>query len=151
METRTMNKMKLTWLWLAPVAVVIAGGAFAARMMQPPPADLDLALTKTTDAGLYVSTIAPADGPASVGPLHSWTVTVKTPDGTAVENAAIGFDGGMPQHGHGLPTAPQMTEALGEGAYLIEGLRFNMPGWWTLTVTIDAAAGTDSATYNVMM
>jgi hypothetical protein len=40
-------------------ALVVAGGVFAARMMQPPPDDLDLALTKPTEGGLYISSIAP--------------------------------------------------------------------------------------------
>ena len=36
----------------------------------------------------------------------------------------------MPQHGHGLPTRPRVTRSLGEGIYEIEGVRFNMGGWW---------------------
>jgi hypothetical protein len=151
----TMMSITIPWrhaLWAAPLTVaLLAGWFFAATMMQPPADDLDLTLSKSTEAGLYLSTIAPAIGPASVGPMHAWTVTVTTPDGAPVEGAQIGWDGGMPQHGHGLPTSPQMTEALGEGGYLIEGMRFNMPGWWTLTVTIDGNVGTDQVTYNVVL
>ena len=139
-------------LWLAPVAVLLAGGiGYAAMMMQPPPADLDLSLTRTTDNGLYVGTLEPGISPVAVGPIHSWTIQVETPDGVPVDDAEIAVDGGMPQHGHGLPTSPKVTQRLGDGRYLVEGMKFNMPGWWTLKVTIDGAAGTDAATFNLSL
>lgn len=143
---------KLKWLWLAPVAIAVAvGGVFAARMMQPPPADLDLALTKATEGGLYVGTLAPGLDPVAVGPIHSWTVAVTTADGVPVEHASISIDGGMPQHGHGLPTKPRVVEELGDGRYLIEGMKFNMPGWWVIELEIDGSAGADSATFNLKL
>jgi hypothetical protein len=57
----------------------------------------------------------------------------------------------MPQHGHGLPTSPQATEYLGDGRYLIEGVRFNMGGWWELKFSISAGQGDDSAVFNVVL
>lgn len=139
-------------LWIVPLAIVAIGGVgYAARMMAPPPSDLDLALSKTTEHGLYVASLAADQSPVPVGTLHSWTVTVTTPDGKPVEAKAISIDGGMPQHGHGLPTEPQVTTDLGEGKHLIEGMKFNMPGWWTLTVSIDGAQGADKATFNLVL
>ena len=147
-----MTKKKHVWLWLAPVALVVAGGAvMAAKMMQPPPADLDYALSKTTDGGLYIGTLEPELDPVTVGPIHNWTIEVKTVDGVPVEHASISIDGGMPQHGHGLPTKPQVTQDLGDGRYLIEGMKFNMPGWWVIEIDIDGAAGTDVATFNLSL
>lgn len=150
-----MSNISRKWkhlLWIAPLAIVAAGGiAVAARMMQPPPADLDLSLSRATDNGLYVSTLEPGISPVTAGPIHSWTVEVTTPDGAPVEDAGISIEGGMPQHGHGLPTSPEVTEALGEGRYLVEGMKFNMPGWWTVTVHIDGPAGTDAATFNLSL
>jgi hypothetical protein len=140
------------FLWIVPLAVaVVAGGGFAARMMAPPPADLDLALSKTTDHGLYLASIAADVSPIPVGAIHTWTVTVTSPDGTPVDTAAIAIDGGMPQHGHGLPTKPEVTTDLGEGSHTIEGMKFNMDGWWTLTVSIDGANGADTATFNLVL
>ena len=54
-------------------------------------------------------------------------------------DAAITVDGDMPQHGHGLPTRPQVTKHLGNGDYLVEGMKFQMGGWWVVDFTIDAA------------
>ena len=138
--------------WAVPLAVVaVMGGTFAARMMAPPPADLDLALSKTTDNGLYVASLAADQSPVPVGAIHTWTVTVTTPDGEPVDTAEIAIDGGMPQHGHGLPTKPEVTTDLGDGSHLIEGMKFNMDGWWTLTVSIDGAEGSDTATFNLVL
>jgi hypothetical protein len=138
-------------LWILPVAMVAIGSALGARMMAPPPADLDLALSKSTDHGLYVAQLQADQSPVPVGKLHTWTVTISTPDGKPAQTAAISIDGGMPQHGHGLPTRPEVTTDLGGGAHLIEGMKFNMDGWWTLTVSIDGSAGSDTATFNLVL
>ena len=47
----------------------------------------------------------------------------------------------MPQHGHGLPTRPQVTRELADGTYLIEGMKFSMTGWWEIKLAIDSPAG----------
>jgi hypothetical protein len=57
----------------------------------------------------------------------------------------------MPQHGHGLPTEPRVTEELGGGRYRVEGMKFNMPGWWTIKLSVSSAAGSDSATFNLTL
>jgi hypothetical protein len=139
-------------LLAAPAALVLlGGGALAARMMAPPPSDLDLSLHKGTDKGLYMATLAPNATPIPVGAMHSWTVTVTAPDGSPAEGVAIGVDGGMPQHGHGLPTAPKVTADLGNGAHRIDGMKFSMTGWWEIRLAIDAAGGADKAVFNTMV
>jgi hypothetical protein len=50
----------------------------------------------------------------------------------------------MPEHDHGLPTAPAVTRNLGNGDYLVEGLRFHMNGYWELEFTITARGATDT-------
>lgn len=116
-----------------------------------PPTDLDLAREKASTKGLYSIAIAPEDPAFKRNTIHSWIATVRTADGSPVEGATIAIDGGMPQHGHGLPTAPQMTAALGEGRYRIEGVRFNMSGWWEFRLRIESAAGDDDVTFNLSL
>ena len=138
--------------WILPTAIVAIGSiALGARMMAPPPSDLDLALSKSTDHGLYIAELEADQSPVPVGKLHTWTVKISTPDGQPAQTAAISIDGGMPQHGHGLPTRPEVTADLGGGLHLIEGMKFNMDGWWTLTVSIDGSAGSDTATFNLVL
>jgi hypothetical protein len=139
-------------LWIAPAAVLaVAGAGLAASMMAPPPADLDLAMEKPTEHGLYVASLAADQSPIPMGAIHTWTVKVTGPDGAPAGDVTIGIDGGMPQHGHGLPTAPEVTTDLGGGSHLVEGMKFSMPGWWTLTVSIDGPQGADEATFNLVL
>lgn len=136
----------------AAVLVLLAVAAFyGMRMMAPPPAELDLAREKGSAGGLYTVAIAPEAEPVPQGALHNWIVTVKLADGTPVEDAEIAVDGGMPQHGHGLPTSPQATPHLGEGRYRIEGVRFNMGGWWVLKLAISSPAGDDAVEFNIVL
>jgi len=137
---------------VAVLVLIVALGLYLSRsMMQNPIGELDLSRSKPTAQGLYLTTITPEGGEPSVGPMHSWVVEVKTPDGRAVDGATISVDGGMPEHNHGLPTAPQVTAGLGEGRYRIEGVKFSMPGRWVLRIAVDGAQGKDEATFNLML
>ncbi len=51
------------------------------------------------------------------------------PAAKRIDNAKIRIGGGMPDHGHDLPMAPNMSKNLGGGKYLVEGIKFNMAGW----------------------
>jgi hypothetical protein len=146
-----ISRRHLLWAAAPLAAVMIAGAGFAARMMAPPPNDLDLSLSKATDRGLYIATLASDASPIPVGSIHTWTVRVTTADGSPATGVTIGIDGGMPQHGHGLPTKPAVTDDLGQGSHLIEGMKFNMPGWWTLTVSVNGPKGADAATFNLIL
>ena len=138
-------------LWSVPVALLAVSGIAVAKMMQPPPADLDLSLSKPTDQGFYTASIEPGMSPVTAGTMHSWTVRISTRDGKPVDHARIAVDGGMPQHGHGLPTEPEVTADLGDGRYQVEGMKFNMPGWWVVNFSVDGPAGPDTVTFNLVL
>ena len=76
-------------------------------------------------------------------------VEIRDSSGRPIEGARFSVDGGMPEHRHGLPTQPRLGRALGGGLYEIEGLRFNMGGWWELKLAIESPRGTDSVTFNL--
>jgi hypothetical protein len=82
--------------------------------------------------------------------MHAWLVNVVDANGQPVD-AEIVMDGGMPQHGHGLPTVPRVTGKDHKGRHIVGGMRFNMSGWWVLTVEVDGEAGTDTATFNLAL
>ena len=83
--------------------------------------------------------------------MHQWTLHVETVDGQPVENATIAVDGDMPEHGHGLPTRPQVTKYLGNGDYLVEGMKFQMGGWWVMDFTITTTKHTDAVHFNMKL
>ncbi|MGE0359881.1 MAG: FixH family protein [Vicinamibacterales bacterium] len=98
--------------------------------------------------GRYTATLVPL---RELRPRQMHTVRIAIADehGAAIDGATLTIGGGMPQHGHGLPTRPRVTRAVGDGTYEIEGVRFNMGGWWQVRVTIAAAAGADVVTFNL--
>ena len=116
-----------------------------------PPKDLDLSLRHASAQGRYVVQMEPpATGPA-INQMHSWQITLSAPDGSPVRQARIGVDGGMPQHGHGLPTRPQVTREVAAGVYQMEGMKFSMTGWWEIKLAIQAPEGADTVVFNTMV
>lgn len=103
---------------------------------------------RTSAGGRYVAVMDPG---GTLRPRHMLTVrvTLRDSDGRAIDDAQISVDGGMPEHGHGLPTRPRVTASLGDGIYEIEGVRFNMGGWWELRLSIAASGGVDIVTFNL--
>lgn len=124
---------------------------FATTGCMSPPKELDLALTRPTVDNKYVVTLQPPATPAAINQLHAWQVKLASPKGVPVPNARIKVDGGMPQHGHGLPTRPQVARELPGGGYLIEGMKFSMTGWWEVKLAIDGPAGADRVTFNTVV
>ena len=118
-----------------------------AACMTPPP-DLDLSLQHPTQDNKFVVALQPPETPAAINQIHSWQVKLSTPDGAPVAHARISVDGGMPQHGHGLPTRPQVTRELADGTYLLEGMKFSMTGWWEIKLAIQTADAADNVTFN---
>ena len=83
-----------------------------------------------------------------VGPLQTAVLSLRAVQGdSALSDAEIAVDGGMPEHGHGLPTRPRVTENLGDGRYRISGLRFTMSGNWVLVLPVRTAAVSDTLTF----
>jgi hypothetical protein len=99
---------------------------------------------------LYSVTLQPAQE-LRLRQLQTVRVVISDAEGRPVENAAISVDGGMPSHGHGLPTQPRVKQSLGGGVYEIEGVRFSMGGWWQIRLAIDAPAGADNVTFNLSL
>jgi hypothetical protein len=97
-----------------------------------------------TRSGFYRVSFDSELSPIQINRIHDWVFTVTTAEGDAVTGAVISVTGGMPLHNHGLPTQPRMTEELGEGRYLVEGMRFHMNGEWELLVTIDVSGRRDT-------
>lgn len=68
------------------------------------------------------------------GPFQCCKVFLRLNGQPAASLQHVSVSGGMPAHGHGLPTSPQTIEASRPGEYLIRGLKFSMPGEWVLNV-----------------
>jgi hypothetical protein len=127
-------------------ASALAIGCGRLRGSAPSP---DIQTTKMSAHQLYRAAVRPDVTPIPVRRLQRWTLHLDTADGRPVDVATITMNGGMPQHGHGLPTSPRVTRALGNGDHVVEGVKFNMGGWWVVRFAITSSAGTDTVTFNL--
>jgi hypothetical protein len=131
--------------------IAVAGLAALAIGGCSTPDNLDTSLAKASAAGVYrVALVPPAQAPA-INQMHSWKVKLATPDGTPVHGAKFAVDGGMPQHGHGLPTQPRVTRELEDCTYQLDGMKFSMTGWWQLRLAIQGPQGADQVTFNTVV
>lgn len=131
------------------VLAVTACGHLGMGRSKPAAGEFGLGPRKS-DQGLYTATLQPQQA-LRTRQLQTVAVEIRDAAGKPVEGAAITVDGGMPQHGHGLPTKPRVTQNLTGGIYEIEGVRFNMGGWWEFRLAINGAAGADHVTFNLAL
>jgi hypothetical protein len=154
--TTPKSKLTRTLLWIGGLlgaVAIVSIGTMALRMarMSDVPSDLDYSTTRSSDKGLYNVSYTASTGTVRVNQMHQWTLHLETKDGQPVENAVISVEGDMPQHGHGLPTRPRVTKYLGNGDYLVDGMKFQMGGWWLMDFTVNANGETDAVHFNMML
>ena len=153
-------------LILAGVAIVAIAGYFAWMSMQSQhqghqpgagqgssqqDSGMDMRTEKPSDNGLYTVSFVPSDGEPTTGPISVWHLKVTDKSGNPVTGAEITVDGGMPAHGHGLPTSPAPTGEVEPGVYAIDGIKFSMVGHWVFDLTIKSQAGEDTVRFNRML
>ncbi len=131
---------------------VMAGGTEHHQEMQPTgQPDRDTSPIRMSEKGLFkVSHESPA-GTIPLNRIHTWRLKVETRNGEPVAGAQITVNGDMPEHGHGLPTRPEVLKEPEAGSYLVEGMKFNMPGWWVVSFSIKNADTEDSVVFNLML
>jgi len=125
------------WLkrWFGNEAVVAASFVIALLLVPPLVLADDLVVTYVTP-----------DGVPEINRMHSWILHIENEEGMEIEGAIVDVEGGMPQHNHGLPTKPRVTEELGGGDYRLEGMRFHMSGYWEIVVSITTDSGKSKVT-----
>jgi hypothetical protein len=132
-------------------SILLLSAMAGCSMLAPQPADLDVRMTRPSEHLAYVVSMRPMREQVAINELHSWEILVTSAAGLPVPHARISFDGGMPQHHHGFPTSPRVTEELGDGRYRLDGMKFSMSGWWEMKLNIDSAVGTDQVTFNTVV
>ena len=140
-----MRRVASFTILAAASALAIGGAAGAARQ------GLDQSLDRKTESGLFQVSVRSAEQPIPMNRIHRWTVKLSDARGRPVADARIVVDGGMPEHGHGLPTAPKATPGPQAGTYVINGMKFSMDGWWELKLAIEAGGRSDRVTYNIVL
>jgi hypothetical protein len=94
---------------------------------------------------------------ASLVPLnqiHRWHIILNDLNGQPISQANIELTGHMPGHVHGLPTAPRITREVEPGIYLLEGVKFQMKGWWVMQFDVSSNkinGENDSVVFNLLL
>jgi len=153
-----MTKKTRKWIRLAAIAALSTVGLAACahagmHMLMGGHAEKPAASEfgfgpRSSVRGLYSARLEPTEE-IRVRRMQTLRVVLTDQAGRAIDGARIEVDGGMPEHGHGLPTQPRVTRYLGDGAYEVEGMKFNMGGWWEVELAIAADAGADTVTFNL--
>jgi hypothetical protein len=138
------HHVRLTSALIALTALGLAGCATR-------PANLDLSLDKASATGAYEVALVPPTNAPAINQIHSWTVKLSDSTGSPVHGAVFAVDGGMPQHGHGLPTKPRVSSELESGNYRLDGMKFSMTGWWVIKLNIQGPQGADTVTFNTVV
>lgn len=135
-----------------PVVAAIVAASLAAAASCARPDNLDLSLDRRSAHGIFRVEVVSGQIPIPLSKLHLWSVRLSGADGSPIGGAMIQIDGGMPEHGHGLPTSPRAEPDGAPGTYVIKGMKFSMPGWWQLQLDIRAPDGrTDKVTFNLVL
>ena len=104
------------------------------------------ALAGVGEGGLYAFELSASPDPPIVGELFRVVTQIRDArTGAPVEGAAFTLSAAMPEHGHGMTSAPEHRD-LGGGDYLSEGMKFHMPGTWTITARAARAGREDRIT-----
>jgi hypothetical protein len=156
-QPNSKSKLVRALIWISStlsglvLVYMIAMNIMMVQMNSEVLVDLDYSTTHLSENGLFNVSYTASTGTVPVNQLHQWILHIETADGQPVENATITVDGDMPQHGHGLPTQPRVTKNLGNGDYLVDGMKFQMGGWWLMDFTIATNGQTDAVHFNMML
>jgi cytochrome c peroxidase len=104
---------------------------------------------QTSVNGRYRVSVRPGSRPVRMNEWQEWLIHIARRDGAPLSLREVALDGGMPAHGHGLPTAPTVAAAGPSGTFAARGVRFNMAGRWELRVLIADREGADAASFPV--
>ncbi|HEU4779218.1 MAG TPA: FixH family protein [Steroidobacteraceae bacterium] len=148
-NTMRLRLRRMMWITALAIGALAGGQALMTASAAKRPAEREFGLGPRVSAnGMFTAMLLPVE-PVRVRTLQSMTVVITDASMHPVDNAQLTIDGGMPRHGHGLPTKPRVTSHIGGGVYEIDGVRFNMGGWWEFKVAITTPAGTDVVTFNL--
>ncbi len=128
--------MKALSLLLASLGMLVASVSFAECGSQLNPAQKQL-----IDVPEAIVAYEPSSWPIAIGKHFSVKVQVCPKQANSIISG-LKIDADMPAHKHGMNYKPKMA-ALGDGAYLAQGLMFHMPGVWRIQFEFDLIASPD--------
>jgi hypothetical protein len=124
----------------SPTATLAPSAAVPGALPTPVP---NLQAGVMSENGVFRASWVSTPATPPINAVHEWVLHIETADGEPAAGAIVTVDGDMPAHGHGMPTQPEVTEDRGNGDYLVEGMAFQMGGYWIVDFTITFDGETD--------
>jgi hypothetical protein len=125
---------------LVAAALCPAGGLVSARE-----------ITLHSDNGHFTVRISGIEHPERTNRMHNAELLIMTGNGSLVGSAAIALGGLHLYALNPLPTSPRVTARPQHGRYVVEGLRFHVPGEWRLVFDIIFEHIRDRVTLDVLV
>lgn len=107
-------------------------------------------LTATAVSGVRLDVFSDLS-PLTINRIHSWRIHLQDAAGRPYAAHRLELSGGMPEHDHGLPTVPAASPTGNPGEFLLEGMRFHMPGRWLLDFTLFGPQGTETVSLELQL
>jgi hypothetical protein len=151
--------LRMNWYFVVGLAVVVgsaaAYGIFLRGTSALAHADLvwegAVIDSMPSDARRYRVTLEPPRGRPKVGETQPWLASIADAQKRPLSGCQLHFGGIMPEHGHGLPTEPRLTQEPEPGRYLIEAVRFSMRGYWRMSLEIAGCGLPDLASFDLRL
>jgi YtkA-like len=112
---------------------------------------MTVGLTKTGEAELLkVSLMQLSPSPPVEDEENVWTVQLLDMNDAPLTGATLmNAEPFMPDHGHGSQQIPEIGDTAADGTVEIRNILFQMPGVWTITLTVDDGGAVDTATFGL--
>ena len=111
----------------------------------------DYSTSKKTDKGSYTVsyTVSTSDNKVPLNEIFDLTATIEP----SSEKQTISIDAAMPSHKHGMNVTPEMSSDVSGDLVkaFAQGMKFHMPGYWEIYVTIGDGDSQEKATFSVMV
>ena len=121
---------RVVWMTVGVLAVA-CGGKDTGEPEEPPGGPE----SGWTDGGSFEVTYESDPSPIPLSEDFVLRTRVLDATGNWVNEATVVVDAEMPTHGHGMDTVP-LTTFVGDGWYETEGMFFQMPGPWQITIDV---------------
>lgn len=99
-------------------------------------------INKSGAAGYTLRLMDSNPAPPSKGD-NIWSLDLTDPAGATAAGLGLSLRAFMPDHGHGSPVKPEVTDN-GDGTYTIDPVNLFMPGYWEVSLTVVDLGATES-------
>ena len=101
-----------------------------------------------SDGGSWKIAYLPDPDPVPFNEIFGLEISIESLAGLPVTDLDVTVDATMPEHGHGMNTAPQLSLS-DQGQLTVEGMLFHMEGYWELSVLLEASQGSEETLFAI--